>query len=143
MCWTLAATGWLLSSSVSKPGGLIHSWCNLQDKGEANLLKLLEVRIFSVASVMMLSCAAPPELIVSRSLPVTACRRRHFAPRVKQTPVKCQPTAGPEIGACGGCVFENGKQIGADYAAWIVVQKVSDLILNLNVVNMADIAALY
>ena len=50
--------------------------------------------------------------------------------------------AGPEIGACGGCVFENGKQIGADYAAWIVVQKVSDLILNLNV-YMADIAALY
>jgi hypothetical protein len=47
--------------------------------------------------------------------------------------------AGPEVGACGGCEFEYGKQLGADYAAWIVVQKVSDLILNLNV-YMADIA---
>ena len=34
---------------------------------------------------MRWSCAAPPERIVSRSLPVKACRRRHFAPRVKQT----------------------------------------------------------
>ena len=41
--------------------------------------------------------------------------------------------AGPEVGACGGCEFEYGKQLGADYAAWIVVQKVSDLILDLNV----------
>jgi Protein of unknown function (DUF2380) len=48
--------------------------------------------------------------------------------------------AGPEVGACGGCEFEYGKQLGADYAAWIVVQKVSDLILNLNV-YMVDIAA--
>jgi Protein of unknown function (DUF2380) len=48
--------------------------------------------------------------------------------------------AGPEVGACGGCEFEYGKQLGAPYAAWIVVQKVSDLILNLNV-YMADIAA--
>jgi Protein of unknown function (DUF2380) len=48
--------------------------------------------------------------------------------------------AGPEIGACGGCEFEYGKQLGADYAAWLVVQKVSDLILNINV-YMADVAA--
>jgi uncharacterized protein DUF2380 len=48
--------------------------------------------------------------------------------------------AGPAIGACGGCEFGYGKQLGADYAAWIVVQKVSDLILNLNV-YMGDVAA--
>jgi hypothetical protein len=48
--------------------------------------------------------------------------------------------AGPEIGACGGCEFDYGKQLGADYAAWIVIQKVSDLILNMNV-YMADVAA--
>lgn len=48
--------------------------------------------------------------------------------------------AGPEIGACGGCEFSYGKELGADYAAWIVVQKVSDLILNINV-YMADVAA--
>lgn len=49
-------------------------------------------------------------------------------------------SAGPEIGACGGCEFAYGNEIGADDAAWIVVQKVSDLILNINV-YMADVAA--
>jgi hypothetical protein len=49
-------------------------------------------------------------------------------------------SAGPEIGACGGCEFSYGKELGADTAAWIVVQKVSDLILNINV-YMADVAA--
>jgi Protein of unknown function (DUF2380) len=47
--------------------------------------------------------------------------------------------AGPEVGACGGCELGYGKELGADYAAWIVVQKVSDLILNINV-YMADVA---
>jgi Protein of unknown function (DUF2380) len=47
--------------------------------------------------------------------------------------------AGPEVGACGGCELKYGKQLGADYAAWIVIQKVSDLILNINV-YMADVA---
>jgi hypothetical protein len=49
-------------------------------------------------------------------------------------------SAGPEVGACGGCEFGYGKALGADAAAWIVVQKVSDLILNINV-YMADVAA--
>ena len=48
--------------------------------------------------------------------------------------------AGPEIGSCGGCEYGYGKQVGADYAAWIVVQKVSDLILNMNV-YIGDVAA--
>ncbi len=48
--------------------------------------------------------------------------------------------AGPEVGACGGCEFGYGKELGADNVAWIVVQKVSDLILNINV-YMADVAA--
>jgi len=46
--------------------------------------------------------------------------------------------AGPVIGSCGGCAFDYGKEVGADDAAWIVVQKVSDLILNLNV-YMGDV----
>ncbi len=49
-------------------------------------------------------------------------------------------SAGPEVGACGGCEFGYGKELGADVVAWIVVQKVSDLILNINV-YMADVAA--
>jgi hypothetical protein len=48
--------------------------------------------------------------------------------------------AGPEIGACGGCEFDYAKQLGADHAAWIVIQKVSDLILNMNV-YMADVGS--
>lgn len=53
--------------------------------------------------------------------------------------VQAKIAAGPEIGACGGCAFAYGKELGADLAAWIVVQKVSDLILNINV-YMADVA---
>ena len=49
--------------------------------------------MFPVASVIMLDGAARLERFVSRSLRVTACRRLHFAPRVKQTPIKCKPTA--------------------------------------------------
>ena len=49
-------------------------------------------------------------------------------------------SAGPEVGACGGCEFGYGKALGADDVAWIVVQKVSDLILNINV-YIADVAA--
>jgi hypothetical protein len=48
--------------------------------------------------------------------------------------------AGPEVGACGGCEFVYGKELGADTVAWIVIQKVSDLILNINV-YMADVGA--
>jgi hypothetical protein len=54
--------------------------------------------------------------------------------------VAAKIAAGPEIGACGGCEFDYGKELGGDFAAWIVIQKVSDLILNLNV-YMADVAA--
>ena len=54
--------------------------------------------------------------------------------------VAAKIAAGPELGACGGCEVTYGQQLGADYAAWIVVQKVSDLILNMNV-YMADVTA--
>lgn len=54
--------------------------------------------------------------------------------------VAAKIAAGPEVGACGGCEYDYAKELGADYAAWIVVQKVSDLILNINV-YMADAAA--
>jgi hypothetical protein len=41
--------------------------------------------------------------------------------------------AGQMVGACGGCEFDYGRQAGADLVAWMRVQKVSNLILNLNV----------
>jgi hypothetical protein len=52
---------------------------------------------------------------------------------------KAKIAAGPEIGYCGGCEIDYGKQLGGDLAAWVVVQKVSNLILNINV-YIADVA---
>ena len=46
---------------------------------------------------------------------------------------------GPDIGSCGGCEYTYGKQLGGQWVAWLVVQKVSNLILNINV-YMADVA---
>ena len=47
---------------------------------------------------------------------------------------------GTTIGECGGCEFDYGKEAGADISAWILVQKVSNLILNINlyVVDVRD-----
>src|SRR5579859_8017484 len=39
---------------------------------------------------------------------------------------------GPWIGDCNGCERDFAKQASADWAAWGTVQKVSDLILNIN-----------
>jgi len=41
--------------------------------------------------------------------------------------------AGAEISGCNGCEREYSKALGADWAAWGTVQKVSNLILNINV----------
>ena len=59
-----------------------------------NLLKLLGVRTPSVVAVVTLSRAAAPERILTRPPTVTACRGRHFAPRVKQSPIRCILTPG-------------------------------------------------
>jgi hypothetical protein len=48
--------------------------------------------------------------------------------------------AGPEISGCNGCERDYAKSIGADWAAWGTVQKVSNLILNINV-YMEDAAS--
>ena len=39
---------------------------------------------------------------------------------------------GPEIRNCNGCERDYAKRAGADWAAWGTVQKVSNLILNIN-----------
>ena len=44
------------------------------------------------------------------------------------------------IGACGGCEITYGRELGGDVVAWINVQKVSDLILNMNV-HVADVSS--
>ena len=99
--------------------GLIYSWCKLWGNGESNLLKLLEVRKPLGPSVSRWSCAAPPERIVSRSLPVTACRRSHFAPRVKQTPPKWRltPIVIPRAQEIERVVVEAGPNAVDDWIA--------------------------
>ncbi|MDR4305383.1 DUF3280 domain-containing protein [Chelatococcus sambhunathii] len=47
-------------------------------------------------------------------------------------------TKDQKMGECGGCELGYGKEVGVDQVAWIEVQKVSELILNLNV-YMADV----
>jgi hypothetical protein len=46
---------------------------------------------------------------------------------------------GQMIAECGGCEIDYGKRLGADTIAWIRVQKISNLIMNLNV-YIADVA---
>lgn len=41
-------------------------------------------------------------------------------------------SAGPDIGNCNGCERDFAKKAGANWAAWGTVQKVSNLILNIN-----------
>jgi hypothetical protein len=40
--------------------------------------------------------------------------------------------AGPGIGSCNGCELDYARELAADLAAWGTVQKVSNLILNIN-----------
>ena len=67
-----------------------------------------------------------------------ASGRYAFAP----TPAKVADgiANGPVIGSCGGCEFEYGAELHGELVAWVVVQKVSNLILNLNV-YLGDVTA--
>jgi hypothetical protein len=48
-------------------------------------------------------------------------------------PVRPALEAGPELRNCNGCELDYARRLGADYAAVGWVQKVSNLILNINV----------
>jgi hypothetical protein len=47
--------------------------------------------------------------------------------------VHAEIATGPEISKCNGCQRDWARRVGADWAAWGTVQKVSNLILNINV----------
>ncbi|MBU1213007.1 MAG: DUF3280 domain-containing protein [Alphaproteobacteria bacterium] len=47
--------------------------------------------------------------------------------------IRDEIASGPFIGECNGCEVDYGRKLGADLIAWGTVQKVSNLILNLNV----------
>jgi hypothetical protein len=46
--------------------------------------------------------------------------------------VRAEIASGQPIGSCGGCEASYGKQLHVDRVAWMTVQKVSNLILNMN-----------
>lgn len=46
--------------------------------------------------------------------------------------IRAEIARGQPVGSCGGCEAEFGTKLKADRVAWIVVQKVSNLILNMN-----------
>lgn len=52
--------------------------------------------------------------------------------------VRSRIDKGQAMGDCGGCEIDFGRELGGDVVAWINVQKVSNLILNMNV-YMADV----
>nr|HML29404.1 DUF3280 domain-containing protein [Hyphomicrobium sp.] len=47
--------------------------------------------------------------------------------------IRAEIARGQAVGHCGGCEADYGRKLKADRVAWIVVQKVSNLILNMNV----------
>ena len=47
--------------------------------------------------------------------------------------IRAEIAAGPGIDGCNGCERDFARKAGADMAAWGTVQKVSNLILNINV----------
>jgi hypothetical protein len=53
--------------------------------------------------------------------------------------MRTQIEAGQPAGECGGCEMQYANELGAGQVAWGTVQKVSNLILNVNV-YMADVA---
>lgn len=52
--------------------------------------------------------------------------------------VAAKINSGQTVGECGGCEIEFGKALGANTIAWVRVQKISNLIMNLNV-YLADV----
>jgi hypothetical protein len=47
--------------------------------------------------------------------------------------VKAKIATGQAVGECGGCEIDYGRALGADFVAWMRIQKVSNLILNMTV----------
>ena len=58
---------------------------------------------------------------------------RHFRLVPVPPAVQRKLTAGAAISGCNGCERDLAKAAGANWAAWGTVQKVSELILNINV----------
>lgn len=64
----------------------------------------------------------------------------HYAFVALPPALQTKMAGGAVIGSCGGCEYRYGADAGGDRVAWMVVQKVSNLILNLNV-YIGDVAS--
>ena len=62
----------------------------------------------------------------------------HFEVKPVPRAMAAEIETGQTLGECGGCEVDFGAALGVDEVAWINVQKVSNLILNLNV-YVADV----
>lgn len=59
---------------------------------------------------------------------------------VPMTPeVRADIAKGQQVSECGGCELDYGKRLGAESVTWVRVQKISNLIMNINV-YIADVA---
>lgn len=54
--------------------------------------------------------------------------------------VQADIAKGQQVSECGGCEIDYGKRLGAETISWIRVQKISNLIMNMNV-YIADVAS--
>jgi hypothetical protein len=84
-----------------------------------------------------LEATTPAEDRRVKLLDETFAERLDTSGRFKIVPIPPEPqkkmAAGPEISGCNGCERDYAKTLGAEWAAWGTVQKVSNLILNINV----------
>ena len=70
---------------------------------------------------------------IGQQLVEALSRSGGYAVKTISSNVRDQSTSGQPIGQCGGCEASLAKSVGAQTAAWVTVQKVSNLILNINV----------
>jgi hypothetical protein len=75
---------------------------------------------------------------VSEALEKALANSGQYEVKAVPQPFAAKIKTGQPLGECGGCELDFGAALGVDEVAWINVQKVSNLILNLNV-YIADV----
>lgn len=76
--------------------------------------------------------------LVGEALAKALANSGQFEVKPVPQPMAAEIETGQPLGECGGCELDFGAELGVDEIAWINVQKVSNLILNLNV-YIADV----
>lgn len=102
---------------------------------------VLDVRLLNDNEILEPTTAAERARLVNLEEQVTSIMEASGKYTIKPVPenIKAAIAKGQAIGECGGCDIEYGKEIGAERIVWVTVQKVSNLILNMNF-YMADVS---